>query len=252
MTAALPRERTIVLGALVLLIAVAWGLLVGYADGLHMAAMPMPGLSGWAVFSGAFVMWALMMVAMMTPSAVPMILLHARVAARSDAAGAARMSLAFTAAYLVLWIVFALAATLAQLVLVRLHVIDDMLAMSSQRIAGLVLIAAGLYQFTPLKHACLAGCRGPVDFLSRHWHPGVGGAFCTGLEHGLFCLGCCWALMLLLFVGGVMNFVWIAALTALVVVEKLAPGGDFLARAAGAGLVGWGAWLAVAGRVVDS
>jgi predicted metal-binding membrane protein len=243
---ALLRERPIVAGALTLLITVSWALLVGYADWLHMAAMPMPGHGGFAVMAGAFLMWALMMVAMMTPSAVPMVLLHARVAARAEPGNAARMSAAFVAAYLALWIAFALVATLVQDLLARSEVIDQHLSLTDRRIGGLVLVAAGAYQWTPLKQACLARCRGPVEFLSRHWRGDVAGAFRTGLAHAVFCLGCCWALMLILFVGGVMNLVWIAVLTAVVLAEKIMPAGIAISRAAGIGLVLWGGWLIVA------
>jgi predicted metal-binding membrane protein len=245
MSLALLREQPIVAGALAPLIAISWTILVGYADWLHMVAMPMPGHGGLAVMAGAFTMWALMMMAMMTPSAVPMVLLHARVAAKAEPVNAARMSAAFIAGYLALWIAFAFAATLVQELLTRGGAIDAHLSLADRGIAGTILIAAGIYQWTPVKHACLARCRGPVDFLSRHWHDGVAGAFRTGFAHAVFCLGCCWALMLILFVGGVMNLVWIALLTAVVLAEKIMPAGGAISRAAGVGLVLWGVWLIV-------
>lgn len=236
-------ERFVVGGSLALLIVAAWVLLVFYADGLHTAAMPMPGRSGLEVAVGSFVMWTLMMVAMMTPSAVPMILVHARVAARAEPVNAGHMSFAFAGSYVALWTAFALAATLLQDALARFERVDHMLSFSEARLGGAVLIAAGVYQWMPLKHACLAHCRGPVHFLSRHWHPGILGALRTGVAHGLYCIGCCWVLMLLLFVGGVMNFAWIAGLTALVMAEKMAPAGPVLSRIAGLAFLGWGATL---------
>jgi len=188
-----------------------------------------------------------MMVAMMTPSAVPMILLHARIAGRAEPARARAMSGGFIAAYLAAWTGFSLAVTLVQDGLARTGVIDHTMALSHRRLGGLVMIAAGAYQCTPLKHACLAHCRGPVHFLSQRWHAGVLGAFRTGLAHALYCVGCCWMLMLLLFVGGVMNVTWIAGLTALVLAEKLAPGGPLIAKASGAVLMVWGLWLLAIG-----
>lgn len=186
-----------------------------------MTMMPPDPWSG-AYLVTAFLMWAIMMVAMMLPSASPMILLHARFARRSGSKGAD--SLLFLLSYLVLWAIFALAAALGQAALLHSGLLTGMsLALDSRQIAAVLLIAAGAYQFSPVKQSCLSHCRSPLSFLMRHWRPGRAGAVRMGLRHGLYCLGCCALLMLLLFVGGVMNLGWIALLTIIVMTEKFSP-----------------------------
>jgi predicted metal-binding membrane protein len=147
---------------------------------------------------------------------------------------------AFVLGYVVVWGVFSLVAGALQFGLDQAALLSPMMETTSIALAGSVLIAAGLYQWTPLKQACLRQCRSPLEFIVTQWRDGVRGAFAMGLRHGGYCLGCCWLLMLLLFVGGVMNLVWIAGLALFVLVEKLAPAGHWTGRAAGAGLVGWG------------
>ena len=171
-----------------------------------------------------FAMWALMMVAMMLPSASPMILIYARVARHNFGAAAGSSIALFALSYVLVWSVFSLAAAFAQALLVHSGIVHSMrLQVGDGRLAGALLIAAGFYQLTPLKAACLEKCRSPLAFLSRGIRPGAAGALRLGIAHGLYCLGCCWVLMLLLFVGGVMNLAWVAGLALLVAAEKLLP-----------------------------
>jgi predicted metal-binding membrane protein len=229
-------ERAIVLSGLAALVALAWLYLAsgaGMGTMPDMADMPMPP-SPWAL---SFAMWAAMMVAMMTPSATPAILLYGRVHGHATAQGRASglaPTTAFAAGYLLLWVAFSALATSAQVALEHAGLLSSTyLGSRSRWLSAGVLALAGAYQLSPLKHACLARCRAPAAFISRHWRPGVGGALRLGALHGTYCLGCCWLLMALLFVGGVMNLAWIAALTLLVLAEKLLPRGEWLGRASG-------------------
>jgi predicted metal-binding membrane protein len=190
-------------------------------------------------------MWWIMMIAMMTPSAAPMILLHARVARDAqakgrDARGTLQQTGVFTAGYLLAWLGFSIAAAALQWGLEAAGLVSRMMTSMSAALSAAVLIAAGVYQWTPLKNVCLRGCRAPAQFLSRHWRPGRRGALRLGILHGAYCVGCCWALMALLFVGGIMNPVWIAALAVVVLVEKVAPAGVVLSRIGGGLLIVWG------------
>lgn len=187
---------------------------------------------GWPLVAA---MWAVMMVAMMLPGAAPAILLYSRVH-RHSINDSAPPSMAFLAGYLACWLGFALIATALQLAIAS----PMSMALESRLAAGVLLIAAGLYQLSPLKDACLNHCRSPAAFLSRHFRPGSWGAARLGLRHGAWCVGCCWLLMSLLFVGGVMNLLWIAGLTLLVAAEKLLPHGAWIARIGGVALVAWG------------
>jgi predicted metal-binding membrane protein len=192
-------------------------------------------------------MWALMMVAMMLPSAAPMILLYARVAARAGAGARTASTSLFLLTYLGIWTLFAAAAALAQAMLISSGRVDAMaLAAGDGRVAGTLLLLAGLYHLSPLKRACLDQCRSPLAFIMRLSRPGIAGALRLGVAHGLYCLGCCWALMLLLFVGGVMNLAWIAGLSLLVLAEKYAPPALRLRRLLAAALIGAGAVLMLA------
>ena len=188
---------------------------------------------GWPLI---FAMWAAMMVAMMLPSAAPAILLYARVHRHSAGSDGAPPTGAFLAGYLTCWMAFSASAA-------TLHHALEGDALANRYITAAVLIAAGLYQLSPLKDACLARCRSPAQFLTRHYRPGPRGALRLGALHGAFCVGCCWLLMALLFVGGVMNLAWVAGLTLLVAAEKLLPGGKWIARIAGIAFIGWGAYL---------
>ena len=191
-----------------------------------------------------FLMWSVMMVAMMLPSALPTILIFRR-AVQNDPkvrSPALRMFV-FTGGYIVAWFGFSVGATLLQWGLAEAALLSPMMVSASPWLGGAILIVAGVYQWTPLKYACLRHCRSPLAFLAEHWQPGMPGALSLGLRHGLYCVGCCWALMLLLFVGGVMSLLWIGAITAFVLVEKLAPYGVQGGRLSGLALVLAGAWV---------
>jgi predicted metal-binding membrane protein len=172
----------------------------------------------------AFGMWAIMMVAMMIPSAAPMILLYARIDKSPAKSAKTRNALLFTLSYLLVWTAFSAAAALAQALLVRSGAVSAMaLSVGDRALAAGVLIAAAAYELTAAKRMCLDKCRAPLLFILSHWRPGAAGAFRLGVGHGLYCLGCCWALMVLLFVGGVMNLAWVALLGIIVLGEKYAP-----------------------------
>jgi predicted metal-binding membrane protein len=242
---AMRRERVLVVCGLLAVIGMAWAyLLTGAGTMQEMGDMLMPMSSGpWTLAHALvmFVMWAVMMAAMMLPSAAPMILLYSTIAYGRTARGeSVAGSAVFTAGYVTVWAGFSLAAVSLQFGLEAAALLSPMMEASSVVLAALLLIAAGAYQWTPLKQACLKHCRSPLDFVLTQWREGRGGAFVMGLRHGTYCLGCCWMLMLLLFVGGVMNLVWIAALAAYVLVEKLAPAGHWVGRITGLLLIGWG------------
>ncbi len=191
-------------------------------------------------------MWAVMMIGMMTPSAVPMILIYARVGRQATQQGKPLAASAyFAAGYLFTWIGFGLAATAAQWALERAALLTPMMAGASDMFSGAVLIAAGIYQWTPLKDACLRQCQSPWLFIQRHggFRSDLLGTLALGARHGAYCIGCCWVLMALLFVGGVMNVLWIAAIAILVLAEKVVPAGRVISRTLGAGLFAGGAWL---------
>jgi predicted metal-binding membrane protein len=226
----LSYDRAIVGGAITSLVALSWLYLVngaGMDGGMH--GMRPPPLGSHVL------MWWLMMLAMMLPSAAPAILLYGRVReVRGDAAAVAPTCV-FLGAYLGTWLLFSIAAALAQQLLV-----GPSMALHNRSAESALLVVAGLYQLSPLKNACLGQCRSPAQFLSLHWRPGTSGAILLGFRHGTYCVGCCWMLMALLFVGGVMNFAWIAGLTLIVGIERLVPRGDQFARAAGVALIAWG------------
>lgn len=233
--------------ALAATIAVAWLFLLAGAGmdmdhaGMSLTEpMAMPWSSGFA--ATVLVMWAVMMVAMMLPSATPMVLLFDAISRRRQERGEAAVGTSwFVGGYLAVWTQFSAAATLLQYGLEQALVMSMTMRTTSTLLAGAILIGAGLYQLTPLKEACLRRCRSPLDFIVSRWRVGGYGAFRMGCEHGLHCLGCCWVLMALLFVGGVMNLVWIAALSAYVLAEKALPKSDILSRLAGVALIAWGA-----------
>jgi predicted metal-binding membrane protein len=250
----LKRDRAIVLAGLAGVTGLAWIYLFvtaaemgGMADGGAMAAMqvrPWTGLD----FLLMFLMWAVMMIAMMVPGAAPMILLFAALRRKQGARerGLAPVG-AFVAGYVAVWSAFSLGATLLQWGLERAALLSPMMAGTSPLLGGGLLVAAGLYQWTPLKQACLRHCRSPVHFIVERRREGRGGAFVMGLEHGAFCLGCCWILMGLLFVGGVMNLLWVAAIAVFVLLEKVLPFGALGGRVTGAALVLAGIFVLVQG-----
>jgi predicted metal-binding membrane protein len=191
-----------------------------------------------------FFMWWIMMVAMMLPSAAPMILLFARFNRSQRDRGAPYVPTGvFALGYVLVWAAFSQVAVAAQWGLERSGMLSSMLASTSVTLGAALLIAAGLYQLTPLKYACLRHCRSPLFFIAHHWRPGEWGALRMGLEHGAFCTGCCWFLMALLFYGGVMNLFWIIGLALLVLLEKLAPAGHWVGWVVGVGLIAWGGGL---------
>lgn len=249
------RERVVVWAAVAGVTLVAWLYLVLFDGGMPDMAMggmagtgmPMPAMA-WtpALFAVTFAMWAVMMVGMMLPSAAPMILTYAALHRnRAAAAECTLPTLLFASGYLLVWTGFSAAATVLQWALDELALLSPMMSASSALLGGGLFVAAGLYQLTPLKQACLARCRSPFAFLFNRWRDGSGGALAMGIEHGAFCLGCCWLLMALLFAVGVMNLLWVAALALLVFAEKLVPGGVWVARVSGVAMVGYGVWLAV-------
>jgi len=193
-----------------------------------------------------FAMWAVMMVGMMAPSAAPMILMYARVGRQGRAEGKPLAATGwFAAGYFCVWVGFSLAATTVQWGIERAALLDHRMASSSNVLGGLVLIAAGVYQWTPLKDVCLAQCQTPLQFLMRYggFRSDLAGCLLLGVRHGVYCVGCCWVLMALLFIGGVMNVLWIALLSVLVLLEKWTPFGRWVARAAGVACVGSGVWM---------
>jgi predicted metal-binding membrane protein len=205
---------------------------------------PMTGASAWMMTSAwdarhlllLWAMWAVMMTGMMLPSASPMVVL----------AGDGVRPYVLALGYVSVWLAFSVGATALQWLLMRAMVLTPMMEVSG-RVAGAALLAtAGVYQWTPLKRACLATCQSPMAFVTRRWRRGTMGAFKMGAEHGAYCVGCCWALMLLLFAGGVMNLAVIAALTMFVAFEKLAPLGEWGARLSGAALIACAAWMLLA------
>jgi predicted metal-binding membrane protein len=260
--AVLRRDRAIVAAALVTLTALAWAYVWWLAADMDMGGMDMsgfrmipagmglmmPATAPWNAMEFAFVfaMWAVMMIGMMTPSATPMILIYARVGRQAARQGTPLAASAyFAAGYLLTWIGFALVATSAQWALERAALLTPMMAGASDMFSGAVLIAAGVYQWTPLKNACLRQCQSPLLFIQRHggFRSDLLGTLALGVRHGAYCIGCCWVLMTLLFVGGVMNVLWIAAIAILVLAEKLIPAGRVISSIAGAGLFAAGAWL---------
>ncbi len=248
-TAALRRDRVILVAGLLGLAALAW-IYVG-----RMAEMPahatttlaMPGMEEQPGLVWLAGMWAVMMVAMMVPSATPTILLFAAISRRRRLQGQPAVSAAvFTLGYLLVWTLYAAAAAGAQWQLHRMALLSPAMAAATPLLGGGLLIAAGLYQWMPLKGRCLTRCHSPLGFFAAEWREGAGGALLMGMRHGSFCVGCCWMLMALLFVSGVMNVLWVATIAAYVLVERLVPGGRMLGRTAGLALVAWGLWLVLA------
>ena len=246
---ALRCDRAPAVVLLVLLPAVSWMWIIVMARDMY---GPMTGASAWMMTLNwdfrhlllLWAMWAVMMTGMMLPSASPLVLLYGAGARRSEEGTAGRIY-ALAAGYLVVWTLFSLGATALQRALAALLLVSPMMEVTSSRMSAALLLVAGAYQLTPLKHACLRTCQSPLGFLMSRWRSGASGAFRMGLEHGAYCVGCCWALMLLLFAGGVMNLTVIAALTVFVGFEKLAPLGLHGARVSGILLVAAGFWILV-------
>lgn len=252
------RDTWVVAGSVITIVLLA-GLYTVHGVGMNMSALDMTRMAGpigepmamggsrpWT-FGYAllvFLMWWAMMIAMMTPSAAPTLLLYTALKRHgSERASATKLSLIFLVGYLVIWGGFSLLATGAHWGTEKLGLVDGpMMALASRPAAGLVLILAGLFQFSALKTACLKQCSSPADFLTRHRRTGSRGALLMGMHHGAYCFGCCWALMALLFVGGIMNLYWIVGLALYVLAEKIVPKPRFFSRLTGAFLIGWGLW----------
>jgi predicted metal-binding membrane protein len=223
------RDRWLVLASLLVVAGACWAWIVPMAQDMY---GDMTGLSAWMMtpaWTGAhlallFAMWTAMMIGMMLPTAAPTLLIYGMVARRGDGAADAPLRVhIFAGGYLVVWTAFSVVAALAQRAFTEANVLTPMMEASAPLAAGAMLVVAGLYQLTPLKRACLSACQSPAAFLVKHWRAGRAGAFRIGLVHGWYCLGCCWALMLLLFAGGVMNLAVIVGLTGFLLVEKLMP-----------------------------
>jgi len=263
----LRRDRRVVIAALSVIIVAGWAYVLSGAgmgmsafdmtsitralgpshDGTaDMAAMATPAAwnAGYAVLMAT--MWWVMMIAMMLPSAAPMILLHAKVDRRQHLregeTGGVLSTGTFLLGYLLVWGLFSVAAAGLQWAFEGAGVLSPMTLNSTNAVfAGFILLFAGIYQLTPIKRACLRHCRGPISFLSRHWRPGARGAFVMGLHHGAYCVGCCWGLMAILFFGGVMNLYWVIGLALIVLMEKVMPLGARLSIVTGGLLVMWSA-----------
>lgn len=243
------RDRAVLVGGVAAISALSWAYMLRMASGMAHAQGPAmhrhPG--GTVEFAVTFVMWTVMMVAMMLPSASPFVLAFAAVdRQRRNHRGPYGPAGIFLAGYFCIWTAFSAAAALTQQGLHRAALLSPMMTATSAFFAGGLLVAAGAYQWTPLKNACLRHCRSPLGFLLGEWREGTWGAFRMGAEHGVFCLGCCWLLMALPFAAGVMNLLWMAALTAFLLIEKAAPGGEWAGRIAGLALVVWGGWMITA------
>ncbi|HTS64367.1 MAG TPA: DUF2182 domain-containing protein [Candidatus Acidoferrales bacterium] len=239
-----PRDRVVVLSGLATIAALSWACLWYLAR--DPMAICMANMNPWSAsdLSALLVMWIVMMIAMMLPSASPMILAFASVNRTRRAHSLRYVSTsAFVLGYVAAWSGFSVGATVAQEALHSGALISSMGVSASAVLAGALLIATGIFQWTPLKNACLRRCRSPLGFILTEWREGTSGAFRMGLRHGAHCIGCCWLLMGLLFVAGVMNLWWVAAIAAFVLVEKVAPAGLRIARASGALLILWGVWV---------
>ncbi len=246
----LRRERVVIVLALAGVTAIAWLYLFFVRDNMADMAMPaMDGMPDMAMPFAApwvFAMWWVMMLGMMLPSAAPMILMFEAVQRRQRERERPYVPTAmFVAGYLVVWGGFSVAATAAQWGLQQGAFLSPLLGLASSTLGGLLFILAAIYQFTPLKHACLRQCRSPFAFVLNHWRDGWDGALRMGAGHGLYCLGCCWVLMALLFAVGVMNLLWVAAIAAFVFAEKLLPGGVWVGRIGGVAMAAFGVSLLV-------
>jgi predicted metal-binding membrane protein len=258
--AILAQDRRLVMAALAAVTVSSWAYTLAM-PGMHMGPAGSMGESGslsspllthghWSLAHAAamLIMWWVMMAAMMLPSAAPLILLFAAVQRKQREASNPFVPTGFlVAGYLAVWAAFGMVATLLQWELERSGLLMVSMSMVSPTLGATLLIAAGLYQFTPIKGACLRHCRAPLAFVTTHWRPGSGGALRMGITHGVFCLGCCWVLMGLLFFGGVVNPLWIGGLALYVLVEKVMPSGHWIRYLSGGLLVGWGLGIAGGG-----
>ncbi len=250
----LKRDRAVVVAGAAGVTILAWAYLVYVAQSMigMGSGMAMAQLESWNAtdFGVMFLMWWIMMIGMMVPSAAPMILLFATVnRRRREQQGPYVPTAIFLTGYLMIWGGFAAVATVGNWALHVNSLLSSMMGEStSAYLGGGLLITAGVFQWSRLKYVCLSHCRSPMSFLMSDWKEGVLGALKMGLRHGTYCVGCCWVLMALLFVLGVMNLVWIATLAAFVLLEKVVPAGQRLSKATGLLLIGWG--VVVAARIL--
>ena len=248
---AFKHDRAIVAFGLAGVASLSWIYLIYMAWGMRnmefgMEMLIMPAMQHWTAWDLVlvFLMWAVMMVAMMVPAASPVILLFAEINRhRNEPPGTLIATVQFLVGYLAAWTAFSLLATLAQWGLLTAALVSPMMESTSKGLGGGLLLIAGLFQFSRLKYACLAHCRSPIGFFATEWRHGSWGPFRMGLKHGSYCLGCCWALMGLLFAFGVMNLFWVAGISAFILVEKIGPANQLVSRLSGLLLIGWAAWI---------
>jgi predicted metal-binding membrane protein len=250
------RDRLLIWTCLAVVVGLAWAYLI-YLDRrmapemehhTMMASMGMtiempPWTAADVLFT--FAMWVVMMIGMMVGTAAPVLLLFAGAHAGRGGRRVPWIVLVFGFGYVIVWVAFSAGAALAQWALHSAAMLSPMMAASSPRVGGAILVAAGVYQLTPYKRTCLTHCRSPLGFLMTHWRGGTRGALLMGLRHGAYCLGCCWALMGVLFAVGVMNLLWVAALSVFVLMEKIGPAGIIIARVAGAAMIAFGSVVAL-------
>lgn len=237
----LKRDRIAIVLSLAGVTALAWVYLFRTVAGMPDAdTMGVVQMRAWRSvdFLMVLLMWVIMMVGMMVPSAAPVTMVYAAIARKASREGfTVAPTVVFVAGYIAMWTLFSVVATVAQWGLDRAALLSPMMVATSPRLGAGLLIAAGIYQLTPAKAACLTHCRSPAYFISEHWRPGVTGALRMGFEHGAFCLGCCWLVMGLLFVGGVMNLLWVAAIALFVLFEKVIPHAPAIGRVAGGAMI---------------
>ena len=231
----LKPHNLIVVSSVLALTGISWAYLMSGASGAHSHTTPQP-------YVFAAVAWTVMMIGMMAPSAYPFLATFSVMARRRRGGNPTLLTLMFLVGYLLVWTIFSAIAAALQSALHSASLLSHASASLSPIAGGALLIAAGVFQWTPAKHACLKNCRSPLGFLISEWRDGLSGACRMGLVHGAFCVGCCWLLMLLPFGAGVMNLGWMLAITVYVILEKAFPLGDGLAYAAGAALTGYGVW----------
>ncbi|GMQ82635.1 MAG: DUF2182 domain-containing protein [Rhodothermia bacterium] len=240
LSARLPRRDALaIVFSLVGITSLAWLYLVFVADQMSnpirvgISAMQIPAWDA-AYFVSMYLMWAIMMIGMMVPSVAPAVLIYAGIVRKAESRDqTVAPTGAFVAGYLTIWILFSLLATSAQWGLASAALVSPMMVSSSKWLSAGLLLSAGVYQWLPIKNQCLHQCRSPIEYISARWRKGYAGAVRMGIGHGLYCLGCCWVLMALLFVGGVMNLLWIAAIAVYVLIEKVLPFGEITARVMG-------------------
>jgi predicted metal-binding membrane protein len=251
-----PRDRILIVSCIVLVTGLAWAYLVQRVSEMVSAhPSPMPDMAmtmrsatwGAAELVLTFFMWAVMMVGMMGPSALPVLLVFGASHARRADRGVPTIVLLFGLGYLTVWLGFSAGATIAQWALSQGALLSSSMDVVGPWLGGVLLVLAGVYQLSPVKRACLEHCQSPMSFLMSHWRDGARGAFEMGLRHGLYCLGCCWALMAVLFVVGVMNLVWVGALTVFILAERIGRIGARIATIGGAAMVGVGLGMLILG-----